>query len=110
MSGFFQSEIVRNAIIEMEKLQTEIIEKTFKSPFGSVDEKVKQVNLMRVFLEKQKNLYVRLTLSDDPEAKEMVERVGEAATLVGYDGQSSMIEFFAAMENSVDGLEKLANM
>jgi hypothetical protein len=110
VSDFFQSEIVQNSIREMYDLQNEIIEKTFKSPFGSVDEKVKQVNLMRVFLEKQKNLYVRLTLSDDPEAKEMVERVGEAATLLGYDGQSSMIEFFAAMEKSVDGLEKLANM
>lgn len=109
MSDFFQSEIVKNSIRELHDLQNEIVEKTLKSPFGSADEKVKHINRMRVFLEKQKNLYVRLTLSDDPEAKEMVDRVKEAATLLGYDGQSRMLEFFAAMENSLDGLEKLVN-
>ena len=49
MSDFFQSEIVQNSIREMYDLQNEIVEKTFKSPFGSVDEKVEQVNLMRGF-------------------------------------------------------------
>jgi hypothetical protein len=36
---------------------------------------VEQVNLMRVLLEKQKNLYFRLSLSDDPEAIEMSENL-----------------------------------
>ena len=67
MSGFFESEVVRNAIKEMEELQQEIIEPTFSTPLMTPEQKREHVDLMKTFLEKQKNLYFRLTLSDDPE-------------------------------------------
>ena len=71
MSGFFQSEIVREAIKEMEELQQKIIEDTFKAPIMTKEQKKDHVELMKTFLEKQKNLYFRVSLSDDPEALEM---------------------------------------
>ena len=83
MSGFFQSEIVREAIKEMEELQQQIIQDTFKAPIMSREEKKEHVELMRTFLEKQKNLYFRLSLSDDPEALEMKERIQDAAKFLG---------------------------
>ena len=42
------------------------------------EQKREHVDLMKTFLEKQKNLYFRLTLSDDPEAISMKERMKEA--------------------------------
>ena len=78
MSGFFESEVVRNAIKEMEELQQEIIEATFSAPLMTPEQKREHVDLMKTFLEKQKNLYFRLTLSDDPEAISMKERMKEA--------------------------------
>lgn len=109
MSGFFQSEIVREAIKEMEELQQKIIEDTFKAPIMSRDEKREHVELMRTFLEKQKNLYFRLSLSDDPEALEMKERIQDAAKFLGFDG-NNVNELFTEMENTLDRLDKIADM
>jgi hypothetical protein len=109
VSGFFQSEIVREAIKEMEELQQQIIKDTFKAPIMSKEEKKEHVELMRTFLEKQKNLYFRLSLSDDPEALEMKERIQDAAKFLGFDG-NNINELFAEMENSLERLDKIADM
>jgi hypothetical protein len=109
VSGFFQSEIVRESIKEMEELQQKIIEETFKAPMMNREEKREHVELMRTFLEKQKNLYFRLSLSDDPEALEMKERIQDAAKFLGFDG-NNVNELFAEMENSLDRLDKIADM
>ncbi len=109
MSGFFQSEIVREAIKEMEELQQQIIQDTFRAPIMSREEKKEHVELMRTFLEKQKNLYFRLSLSDDPEALEMKERIQDAAKFLGFDG-NNINELFAEMENSLERLDKIADM
>ncbi len=109
MSGFFQSKIVREAIKEMEELQQKIIQDTFKAPLMNKEEKKEHVELMRTFLEKQKNLYFRLSLSDDPEALEMKERIQDAAKFLGFDG-NNINELFAEMENSLERLDKIADM
>lgn len=109
MSGFFQSEIVRESIKEMEELQQKIIEDTFKAPLMNKEEKKEHVDLMRTFLEKQKNLYFRLSLSDDPEALEMKERIQDAAKILGFNG-NNINELFSEMENSLERLDKIADM
>lgn len=109
MSGFFQSEIVRESIKEMEELQQKIIEDTFKAPLMNREEKRAHVELMRTFLEKQKNLYFRLSLSDDPEALEMKERIQEAAKFLGFDN-NNVNELFSEMERSLERLDKIAEL
>lgn len=109
MSGFFQSEIVREAIKEMEELQQKIIQDTFKAPLMSKEEKKDHVDLMRTFLEKQKNLYFRLSLSEDPEALEMKERIQEAAEFLGFKG-NNVNELFSEMENTLQRLDKIAEL
>ena len=109
MSGFFQSEIVREAIKEMEELQQQIIQDTFKAPLMNREEKKEHVELMRTFLEKQKNLYFRLSLSDDPEALEMKERIQEAAEFLGFKG-NNVNELFSEMEDTLERLDKIADM
>ena len=110
MSGFFQSEIVRNSIKEMEELQQRIIQETFRAPTMSKEEKKDHVELMRTFLEKQKNLYFRLSLSDDPEALEMKERIQDAAKFLGYEKTENMTELFKDMEKTLDRLDQIAEM
>ena len=109
MSGFFQSEIVREAIKEMEELQQQIIQDTFKAPLMNREEKKEHVELMRTFLEKQKNLYFRLSLSDDPEALEMKQRIQEAAEFLGFKG-NNVTELFSEMESTLERLDKIADM
>ena len=109
MSGFFQSEIVRESIKEMEELQQRIIQDTFKAPLMSKEEKKEHVDLMRTFLEKQKNLYFRLSLSDDPEALEMKQRIQDAAEFLGFTG-NNVNELFSEMENTLERLDKIAEL
>jgi hypothetical protein len=94
----------------MEELQQKIIQETFRAPAMSKDEKKEHVELMRTFLEKQKNLYFRLSLSDDPEALEMKERIQEAAKFLGYEKTENMIELFGDMEKTLDRLDQIAEM
>jgi hypothetical protein len=109
VSGFFESEIVRNAIKEMEQLQQQIIEETFKAPMMDKEQKKEHVELMRTFLEKQKNLYFRVSLSDDPEALEMKQRIEEAAQFLGFEG-NNINELFEEMENTLSRLDKIAEI
>lgn len=109
MSDFFQSDIVRESIEEMLEIQERIIQDTYKAPTMSREEKRNHVELMRTFLEKQKNLYFRLSLSDDPEALKMKERIQDAAKFLGFDG-NNVNQLFSEMENTLDRLDKIADM
>lgn len=108
MSSFFQSEVVRSAIKEMEELQQQIIEETFKAPLMTPEQKKEHVELMKTFLEKQKNLYFRLSLSDDPEAVAMKERMQEAAELLGFSG-NNIDELFSTMEETLKRLDRITD-
>ena len=109
MSDFFQSDIVRESIEEMLEIQERIIQDTYKAPTMSREEKRNHVELMRTFLEKQKNLYFRLSLSDDPKALKMKERIQDAAKFLGFDG-NNVNQLFSEMENTLDRLDKIADM
>ena len=109
MSVFFDSEIVKEQIKEMEDLQQEIIERTMSSPFMGGPEKKEHVELMRQFLDKQKNLCFRIQLSQDPQALEMKERIKEAAIMLGMDPESGINEFFEKMDETLDYLEEIAD-
>jgi len=109
VSGFFQSEMVRESIKEMEELQQQIIQETFRAPIMDRSERKEHVELMRTFLEKQKNLYFRLSLSDDPEALEMKERIQEAAEFLGFKG-NNINDLFSEMEETLTRLDKIVDM
>jgi len=72
---FFDSEVVRAEIAEISELQEEIYENVFQFPRMSNQEKIDHVNLLQRLLNKQQILYTRLSLSDDPEAKKMKEKI-----------------------------------
>lgn len=110
MSNFFQSEIVRETIKELEVLQQEVFEQTLKVPFMNVEQRKEHIELMKTLLEKQKNLYFRLSLSDDPEAIEMSEKFRETAKVLGYNASHTISEFFSEMEKTLDRLHKFVEM
>ena len=75
MSSFFDSEVVRSEMVEISQLQEEIYGSVFKFPYMDKESKIYHVNLLERLLEKQKVLYTRLSLSDDPSAKEMKNNI-----------------------------------
>ena len=72
---FFKSEVVRAEMAEISELQEEIYGSVFKFSFMSKKEKIHHVNLLEKLLDKQKVLYTRLSLSNDPEAQDMKNRI-----------------------------------
>lgn len=106
MSKFFDSEMVRESLMELEKLQEEIFGQMFQLPFFNKEQKREHIELMKEFLEKQKLFIFRLSLSDDPEAIEMKERIMESAEIFGIKKSEGLDKFFSMMEGTIDSLEK----
>jgi len=69
--SFLQSAQVRAALVEIHELQEKIVSNAITFPDLSVDEQYEHIEDLEELLEKQRIMYTRLSLSDDPEAKEM---------------------------------------
>ena len=81
--SFFDSEIVRAEMIEIHELQEDVYENFMKFPYMNVADKAHHIDQLSKLLEKQKIVYARLSLSDDPDAKEMKENIMRSAESMG---------------------------
>ena len=81
--SFFDSEVVRAEVAHIAEMQEEIYQSVWKFPSFSDEEKLRHVTVLQELLEKQKILYTRLALSDDPEAKKMKDNIMAGASALG---------------------------
>jgi hypothetical protein len=100
--SFFSSEVVRAEMIEITELQEQIYGNIFKFPTMSKDEKIEHVEVLERLLEKQKVLYTRMSLSDDPEAVQMKERIVQSAVMMGMPPGTDMNIIFNNMTKMLD--------
>tara|TARA_B100000131_G_C17618970_1_gene410994 strand:+ start:144 stop:479 length:336 start_codon:yes stop_codon:yes gene_type:complete len=106
MSKFFQSEQVMESVKELEKLQKELTHDIMNaSSFATKEEKREHINKMKTFLEKQKLFFFRISLSNDPEALEIKNKVLDAAKMFGFNKMDGMDKFFEQMDKTLAGLE-----
>ena len=83
MSEFFNSEIIQGALEEINDLQEKIYGTAMSFGIMSNEEKIEHIDMMVSLLEKQKIMYTRLSLSDDPAAVEMKENLKKIRCLDG---------------------------
>lgn len=95
--SFFDSELVRAEMAEISILQEDIYQNVFTFPMMSVEEKKFHISLLEKLLNKQKVLYTRLSLSDDPEAIKMKEKIIECAQHMGMPSNVDMNVIFNNM-------------
>ena len=100
--SFFESEVVRAEMAEISELQEEIYHNVFEFFKMTKDQKLEHVDLLQKLLNKQKVLYTRLSLSDDPEAKQMKERIAESAAMMGLERNVDMNVIFNNMTSLID--------
>lgn len=105
MSSFFESELVKESLLELDDLQNQLFIDIMNLPFLDKEGKKEHLDRMKEFLEKQKLFIFRLSLSDDPEAIEMKEKIMESAKMFGLKEGQSINDFFNIMENSIENLE-----
>ena len=104
--SFFNSEVVRAEMTEIGELQEEVYQNVFKFPSMSKEEKLNHVKVLERLLEKQKVLYTRLSLSDDPEAIQMKERITESASMMGLPSNVDMNVIFNNMSQMLDVMKQ----
>ena len=99
--SFFDSEVVRAEMAEIAELQEEVYSNVFKFPRMSKEDQLYHVEVLEKLLDNQRVLYTRLSLSDDPEAKQMKKHVEESAKQMGLPTNVDMNILFANMNNMV---------
>ena len=104
--SFFDSEVVRAEMVEISELQEEVYTNVFKFPTMSKDDQLYHVSILEKLLNKQRVLYTRVSLSDDPEAKEMKKNILEGARQMGLPTNVDMNILFANMNNMVEMMKK----
>jgi hypothetical protein len=104
--SFFNSEVVRAEMTEIGELQENIYKNVFKFPSMTKDDKLSHVTMLERLLDKQKVLYTRLSLSDDPEAVQMKERILESASMMGLPSNVDMNVIFNNMSKMLEVMKQ----
>ena len=104
--SFFDSEIVRAEMAEISELQEEIYGSVLQFPFMSNADKLRHVDLLEKLLNKQKVLYTRLSLSDDPSAVEMKEKISQSAAMMGLPPNVDMTIVLGRMSEMLEVMRK----
>jgi len=72
----------------------------------SKEDKMKHVELLEKLLDKQKVLYTRLSLSDDPEAQEMKQRITQSASMMGLPPNVDMSIILSNMSRMLEVMKE----
>ena len=105
MSEFFESNVVKEEILEISELQEKVYSKVFEFPKLDREGKIDHILDLEHLMEKQRVLYTRLSLSQDPDAKEMKNRIEESASLMGLSRDIDMNLLFTNMSKLIQNLK-----
>ena len=95
---FFQSEVVQQELNRMQELYMEINKMGLML---NLTQKREQLDKMMRLIELQQTMYMRVTLSDDPEAKKLVDQVKNAAAMLGMPKEEIGPQFYDKLKDNV---------
>ena len=104
MSDFFNSDIVREELEVINKLQMEIYGSTMQFPTMSREMKIDHVDKLTILVEKQRIMWTRLSLSDDPEAERTLEYLKQSISMLGFSPKTDMNSFFESVNKTLQSL------
>ena len=101
MSDFFDSPLVQEVMDEINELQEQIYSEVFEFAELDKEKKLHHLEKLDYLLEKQRNLYTRLSLSDDPRAVAMKDTVRQSAVLMGFPKDVDCAVLFGNMQKTL---------
>jgi hypothetical protein len=106
MSNFFDSDIIQEELKDINKLQEDIYGSILT--FGIMDRetKLEHIEKLEILLEKQRVMYTRLSLSDDPDAVEMKENLRKSVALMGFPPETDLQVLFSSMNQTIESLKQ----
>ena len=106
MTEFFRSAQVRAALAELAEIQDDLAHTMSNPRILSDDEKKDYVKKLKLFLEKQKLFFFRVSLSEDPEAVQVKEHILETAQMFGFNEMTGMDKFFQQLDETIKKVEE----
>tara|TARA_B100000965_G_C19360242_1_gene655680 strand:- start:17 stop:355 length:339 start_codon:yes stop_codon:yes gene_type:complete len=104
--SFFDSDIVRAEMTEVQELQEEVYSNVMNFYYMNDSDKMIHIKLLEKLIDKQKIMYARLSLSDDPEAQEMKEQILSSAVMMGLPKNIDMTVFFNQMSEMINMMKQ----
>jgi hypothetical protein len=105
MSNFFDSEIIQEELKEINTLQEEIYGSLLAFSSMDRDARIDKVDKLAMLLEKQRVMYTRLSLSDDPQAVEMKENLRKSVAMMGFPPETDLNLLFDSMNKTIESLK-----
>ena len=104
--SFFDSEIVRSEMAEIHELQEDVYENFMRFPYMNNADRAHHIDQLSKLLEKQKIVYARLSLSEDPDAKEMKENIMQSAKSMGLPANVDVARMFDQMSEVINMMKQ----
>ena len=104
--SFFDSEIVRTEMVEIAELQEDVYENFMKFPYMNTADRAFHIDQLSKLIQKQKIVYARLSLSDDPDAKEMKENIMRSAASMGLPSNVDVGKLFDQMTDVISHMKE----
>ena len=108
MSEFFESEIVQDELNEINEMQQEIYSDLASFETLDSEEKKEHIEKLTVLLEKQRLMYTRLSLSDDPKAIELKEQLQKSVQMLGFPAGTDIQVLFSGMSQTIESLKNFS--
>jgi len=109
MSEFFESEIVRQELEEINELQKSIYGSLFSFHTLSREDQLEHVDMLIDLLEKQRIMYTRLSLSDDPEAISLKADLEKSVACMGFPQGTDIHVIFQTMDQTISHLRQVVD-
>ena len=104
--SFFKSDIVKGDIQEMLELQQFCFRSAMNFVLLDKDRKLEYFEVLEKLIEKQKIFYARAKLSDDPEAKSVVDTMKQGVIMLGATPDTSIEKMFEELVQKVASMKK----
>jgi len=106
MSNIFDSDIIQDELTEINQLQEDIYGSILTFGMMTREDKLEHIEKLELLLEKQRVMYTRLSLSDDPEAVVMKENLRKSVALMGFPPETDMNILFKSMTKTIESLKQ----
>ncbi len=104
--SFFHSDIVKGDIQEMLELQQFCFRSAMNFVLLDTDRKRDYFEALEKLIDKQKIFYARAKLSEDPEAKSVVETMKQGVIMLGATPDTSIESMFDELTQKVENMNQ----
>ena len=105
MSEFFNSDFIIDVLMTIHRLQESIYNHAFTFDEMDREDQLEHIDDLTELLEKQRVMYTRLSLSEDPQAKIMKGELEKSVQLLGFPPGTDISVLFSGMNKTIESLK-----